>query len=183
MGRYRRFLLIALAFLAIIPAMANPVEAPEHEGANAIKAGFVHQFTRFIHWPPREPPQEPKPFVIGVMGDSAMLAELEIIEQQKRQADGAPIEVQAIHELEAVRQSSILFIGSDAADQLDTILSRFGKRPLLIIGDTPGLAQRGASINFYYQRGRLRFEMNPDALQKSGLKAEAQLYDVAKIIQ
>ncbi len=75
------------------------------------------------------------------------------------------------------------FIGGDAAGQIDRILRQVANRSVLVIGDTPGLARRGVAINFYLQRDRVRFEINPDALRRAGLAAEAQLFDVARIVE
>jgi len=173
-----------LLILVLLMAASTYADAPGAKGdVDAIKVGFVYNFTRFIRWPPTDPNTAPPAFVIVVVGDSAMLGQLAVLEQGNHRADGRPIRVEAVTDPAAIPACSMLFIGSDAAGQVDAILRQLANRAVLTIGDTPGLARRGVAINFYRQRERVRFEINPGALDRAGLTAEAQLFDVAKIVE
>ena len=173
-----------LLILVLLMAAPTSADAPSAKGdADAIKVGFVYNFTRFIRWPPTDPIAARPAFVIAVVGDPAMLGQLAVLEQGDHRADGRPIRVEAVTDPAAIPACSMLFIGSDAAGQIDGILRQLTNRAVLTIGDTPGLARRGVVINFYRQRERVRFEINPGALDRAGLTAEAQLFDVAKIVE
>ena len=173
-----------LIFLLLSMAVPVCAEAPAgHGDADAIKVGFIYHFTRFIRWPQADTLRARRAFVIAVIGDPAMGAQLEVLERGQRRVDDIPVRVEPVADPAAIPDCSILFIGGDAAGQIGRILHQVANRPVLVIGDTPGLARRGVAINFYRQRDRVRFEINPGALRRAGLAAEAQLFDVARIVE
>ena len=179
-------LTLLLSMLVLSTAAATAVVTSRPGDADAIKVGFIYNFSRFIRWP--QPTTgaangEPAgPFVIAVIGDSAMRAQLTLLEQPRYRVNSRPIRIQAVTNPAAIPNCAILFIGDAATAQIDAILRQLGHRPTLTIADHPGLAARGVAINFYRQRDRLRFEINPAALQRAGLSVEAQLFDVARIV-
>lgn len=54
-------------------------------------------------------------------------------------------------------------------------------RPVLTIGDTTGLLERGALINFYSDGERLRFEVHLNAAEAAGLKFSSRLLKLATV--
>ena len=76
-----------------------------------------------------------------------------------------------------------------AEDQIAAILRRTAGKPTLLIGDTPGDAERGLAIELYRKPDifrkteRLRLRINPEAVKDRGLKVSAQLYDVAEVVR
>lgn len=170
-------LLLALALVAT-PAIATEDRVPE------LKTAYLFNFTRFIEWPEASLGED---FVIAVVGDPAMAAALRTLEARGKTAQGRPIRVRT--GAAAVADAHILFIGAAAVPGLGRLLRASDGRPVLLVGDSPGLARRGVAINFFLQRDvlgegrRLRFEMNPAALRGRGLTVSAQLYDVAEIVR
>ncbi len=173
-------LLIALAPLTT--SGETPVES--------LKVAYLYHFTRFIDWP--DPPPGDS-FVIAVIGDDALGEALRTLEREQRRAEERPIGIRVIESrVTASRQRfedcQILFIGAAAQGQLDRILAAVASRPVLLVGDSPGLARRGVAINFFLKPDilgegeRLRFEMNPAALAGRGLKVSSQLYEVARVL-
>lgn len=150
-----------------------------------LKVAYIYNFTRYIEWPAR-PAGEP--FVIAVMGDAVMASALRRLEAQAKQAAGGPIRVSTTSVPDAIRDCQILFVGAGAGTQLGQVLAAARGKPILLVGDTPGFAQRGVAINFFLKRDvlgkgqRLRFEINPAALRGRGLKVSAELYDVAEVL-
>ena len=176
--------LIVLLLWMVIPAGAPAAPGDSSEGdVVAIEVGFIYNFTRFIRWPSSDVPPGRRAFVIAVVGAPSMVSHLSVLERGSHRVDDLPVRVEAVADPGVVPDCSILFVGADAVGQLDHILRQVAGRPVLVIGDTPGLARRGVAINFYLQRGRVRFEINPGALRRAGLTAEAQLFDVARIVE
>jgi hypothetical protein len=54
---------------------------------------------------------------------------------------------------------------------------------VLTISEVPGFASRGGMVNFYLDRGQVRFEANPERTRKAGLKLNSQLLSVAKVVR
>jgi len=151
-----------------------------------LKVAYIYNFTGFIEWP--EAPAE-RPFVIGVIGDPAMEAQLRVLERDGKQVGGRRIEVRGYASPDAIGSCEMLFIGASAADWLDAIVRRTAGKLMLLIGDSPGYASRGVAIelfrkpDIFRKTERLRFRINPQVLKDRGLKVSAQLYDVAEIVQ
>ena len=152
----------------------------------ALKVAFIYNFTRFIQWP-----QAPagRPFVIGVIGDPVMEGQLRVLEREAKRVEGRPIEIRAYARPDAIAPSEILFVGAQARGQLEAILRRTAGRPTLLVGDSPGDAERGLAIelfrkpDIFRKTERLRLRINPAALKDRGLKVSAQLYDVAEVVR
>jgi hypothetical protein len=55
--------------------------------------------------------------------------------------------------------------------------------PVLTVSDARGFAQAGGMIELYEDNGRMRFAINIDTLQKSGVKLSSRLLDLARIVK
>ena len=77
---------------------------------------------------------------------------------------------------------SILFVSSSERNNLDEILNKVKASPILLIGDTPGYAEKGVGINFYKKGTQIGFKINKKAITKSGLKISSELLKLAIII-
>lgn len=174
-------LLILLLGTLLTPAAGA---AEVNEQLAELQAAYIYNFTRFIQWPEVPPGQ---PFIIGVIGDAAMERQLGALERDGRAVAGRRIQVRGHASPDGVEASDILFLGSAATDRLDAVLERTAGKPILLIGDTPGLVGRGVAIELFRKRDifrkteRLRFRIDPKALQGRGLLVSAQLYDVAEV--
>jgi hypothetical protein len=63
-----------------------------------------------------------------------------------------------------------------------SILAGLKDASVLTVGETEGFAARGGIINFYIEGNRVRFEINPDAAHRSGLKISSQLLQLGKLV-
>lgn len=174
-------LLILLLGTLRIPA-AGAAEADEQLAE--LKVAYIYNFTRFVQWP-EVPPG--RPFIIGVIGDPVVEEALKVLERDGKRVSGRHIQVRGHASPDGVEASDILFLGGAATDRLETVLRRTAGKPILLISDTPGLVGRGVAIELFRKRDifrkteRLRFRIDPKALQGRGLLVSAQLYDVAEV--
>lgn len=80
-------------------------------------------------------------------------------------------------------QCNLVFIGASEQGDLERILDVAQKRGILTIGDTPGFAHKGVMINFYLDdNGRVRFEINPEAASRAGLRISSKLVRLGKMV-
>jgi hypothetical protein len=54
---------------------------------------------------------------------------------------------------------------------------------ILTVSECDGFAQKGGVINFYPDGTRVRFEINPEAARRAGLKISSQLMSLGKIVK
>jgi hypothetical protein len=72
--------------------------------------------------------------------------------------------------------------------RLASILARTEGAPILLVGDTPGLARRGVALNFFLQPDilgdgeQLRFEISASALEEGSLGVLSDLFEVGEVV-
>ena len=54
---------------------------------------------------------------------------------------------------------------------------------MLTVSEDPGFIQHGGIINLTRDGGKIRFEINPDAAEKNGLKLGSELLSVGKVVR
>lgn len=151
-----------------------------------LKAAYLYNLTRFVQWPDAA---GDRPFVIGVVGDGALEAQLRVLEREHKRAGGRPIRVRGYPNIDAIEPSELLFVGSAAAPWLPAIVRRSAGAPTLLVGDLAGGAGRGLAIELYRKPDlfrdseRLRLRIDRRALAGRGLKVSARLYDVAEVVE
>jgi len=69
------------------------------------------------------------------------------------------------------------------ADRLAAALKQTKGTPVLIVTEKEGLAQKGATINFYIEENNVKFEINLDAVKAADLQISSKVLRVGKIIQ
>ena len=146
----------------------------------AVKAAFLFNFAKFVDWPALPPGA---PIAACVVGDDPIAAALvetvrgqdinghafEVLAATGQQRSGASA-ICCSSAVRAIRQS---------ADGLDAVRSL----PVLTVSDGKGFAQSSGIIEFYLDAGRMRFAINVDAAERSGLRLSSRLLGLAKIIR
>ena len=146
-----------------------------------LKAEFIERFTRFVEWP--TPPLQnghTPPFVIGIIGRDPFEGFLSKM-AKGRKIKGREVELRAVSD-DNIDGCDILFISSSEERHLGEIVGKTSSRPVLTIGDTPGYAEKGVLINFYTTNEQIRFEINPRAADKTGLKLSSKLFGLARVV-
>ena len=81
-------------------------------------------------------------------------------------------------QLEKVSQGDfyhILFVPADQNQNFTNIKNALNNEPCLLVTESEGMAKNGSMINFKDVNGKLRFEVNTNKLEKSGLKMSQEL--------
>jgi len=75
---------------------------------------------------------------------------------------------------------SYYFAGKNVQEQHITHVKSINKK-VMLIGDTSAFIEQGGHINFIVIAGKLRFEINPDALNQSGINISSKVIRLGKI--
>ena len=139
---------------------------------------FMYNFTKYIQWPATAQTGD---FVIGVMGNSPIISELEkmtanrLVGQQK-------IVVKKFNKIAEIVNCQMLFIpGADDLD-FEAALAKLHGKSILVLTDKDGLGRKGSGINFVLVDGKWKFELNRDAMQNAGLKISQELTRLAILL-
>ena len=156
-------------------------EPLEQFGEYQVKAAFLYNFGKFIEWPPRSFQDDKAPLILGILGKDPFGDSLDSFKGKK--IGSREFLVKVFPKLETLEKCHILFIGASEKDQLSKVLKTIGGWNVLTVGDIPGFCQAGGILNFAIEEKKVRFEINPQAAQRHGLKVSSQLVKLAKIIQ
>ena len=162
--------------------LASPPKAvtPEYQ----VKAAFLHKFTTLTTWPKEAFPAEDKkaPVIVEVVGTDPFAGQLGKTFKGKKW-DDRPFVVRHSLQVPAEITAHVVFVGGLSDKDRKLLLERSHGRPVLLVGETPGLAAVGAVVNMYLEKGKVRFEINPDVAMASQLKISSQLLKLAKIVR
>ncbi len=141
------------------------------------KSLFIYNFTKHIGWPANDKSGD---FVIGVVADNQIYNTLQEITQGKM-AGSQKIVVKYFKEPEEINSCHILFVAARVSgeNKFNEILSRTQGTSTLIVTERSGLAEKGSTINFVIQEGKMKFELNNSKASESNLVVSNYLKSVA----
>jgi hypothetical protein len=143
-----------------------------------LRAAFVLNFVRFITWP-GEHPDHTAPLVIGVWADPGLAGVLTRVVNGQT-VRGRRLAVRIIKELRQAGEVNILYVASAGQKQLGRWLAENAGAAILTISDNRDFCKLGGMIALYSEGRRMRFEINPESLQRSGLRASSKLLALSK---
>lgn len=154
-------------------------EAPSRE--YQVKAAFLYNFTQFVEWPGSSFASGDAPLVIGVAGPSDPFEGALEQAMAGKTAGHRPIVVKHFESPAQLEPCHLLFVPHSREDWLPKASQAQGGRPCLTVGETDDLMEKGGTIAFFTEDGKLRFEVNEEAVEKAGLKVSSKLLKLAKI--
>jgi YfiR/HmsC-like len=155
--------------------------------ARKVEAAYLYNFAKFVHWPEVAFSSEDSSLVIGVLGRDPFGEILDDTVEGRRIGTRA-IEVRRfewtnLDDRNELRKCHILFVSTSERHRLDEILQVVADAPMLVVGETEGHAAAGGTIGFVLENGRIVFEINESAAERSGLKLSAKLLKLARLVE
>jgi len=147
-----------------------------------VKAAFLLHFIRYTTWPKASFADDSSPIVVTVVGKDPFGEVLESTFRDE-EAHGRKIRVARSQAVPAELGGHVVFCAELSKVQREEVLAKCAKRPLLVVGETRDFALEGASINFYLQDKKTRFEINPDAVAAAGLELSPAVLKLARIVR
>ena len=179
MKRWRDHPLGLLAALALTLA-ATPVQ-PAELSEYAVKAAILYKLSKFVDWPERAFAGAGAPFGICVLGDNPFGDALDALSGQK--LGDRPVAIRYLPgRSTAAEGCQLLFVSASEHYRLRGVLRAVGRPLLLTVGDREGFAEGGGMINLITVGKNIRFEINRAAVERAGLKIQAQLLRLATIV-
>jgi hypothetical protein len=169
----------ACAPLAILLLMATAAPAQDVTEP-ALKAAFIYNFAKFTEWP-ADAIGAAEPWVLCVIGDAAIASELTRAVTGRTMA-GHSIGVSSAAPAGPARGGChVLYVSGMTASQAETIVAALQDAPVLTISDVAGFIQLGGIAQFYFEQGRLRFNVHVEAARRARLQISSRLLTLAVI--
>lgn len=169
-------LLRVLALLPLLAVMlAAPAAAQASFTADEVIAAFLVRFPQFIEWPEsalsgREDLEiciaEPDPFGLG-------LDEM----AQGEQVQGRRLTTRRVSSPRMLDRCHVLYVSS-VAGRASALLEAVSELPVLTVGESSDFLDRGGIIHLLVGPN-VRFQVNPEAAARAGLRLSSQLLALA----
>lgn len=147
---------------------------PEYQ----LKAAFVYNFASFTEWPS----------TVGgalnlcIYGHDPFGSEIDGL--NGKVIGSRTLTVTRKNQPEALKACHIVFISAPDIQQLPILLTAVQSLPVLVLADSPGVAQQGVTLNMKMAQGRVTFEANLGAARTSGLILSSRMLRLAsEVIQ
>ena len=178
-GRWRGVAGIALAATLMSP----PAFAAGH-GTDAaqdvpLKAAFIYNFAKFAEWPGLA---ANAPIIVCIVGDDEIAATL-VNTVRDQSISGHKLEVWRPQDSGTWKTCHLLFLSDAETRRSRGGLGGIKALPVLTVSDAKGFSQAGGIIELYVEAGRMRFAINTDAAERSGLHLSSRLLGLAKVIR
>ncbi len=133
--------------------------------ANAVKAMFIYNFTKYFNWTEKNTNNE---FVIAVYGNSNVTNFLHEIAKRK-EVNGKTIVIRVIKTEQEAIGSNMIFVSEQSSGMLHALSINQKLKSVLLISEESGSIKQGAHINLININGKMRFEINETLLKQNGI--------------
>ncbi len=147
-----------------------------------VKYVFLYSFGLLVNWPDSTFQETGGDFRIGVLGDKPYGQILDQIAQKKR-LRGRRIVIQRFQSFSEYRPCHVLYVTETvSAEECTSVVTSLRSSSVLIVGETPGFAADGGTMNFYIDGQSVKFELNLTASKRQQLLVNARLSKIAKVV-
>jgi len=151
------------------------------QSEDQVMAAFLLNFARYVEWPKDAFDGGDSPVTICMMSSKAFS---EVVSQtiSGKTVDDRPVEIDRKADLTQTDGCHIVFIGRDFDKAPGATAAALASSSVFSVADKEGFASAGGIANFYRADNKIRFEINPNAAKKAGLKISSRLLRLAKVV-
>ena len=143
-----------------------------------VRAVYLFNFARFVEWPASAFADTGAPIRICIAGDDPLGTALDRAVVNERVQERR-IQAVRLGGSGSARGCHILYVPPSEQRRAPAIIGSLGGQPTLTVGEGAQFLSRGGMIGFRRVENRVRFDVNLDAAQKTGLRVSARLLSVA----
>jgi hypothetical protein len=175
------YLLFALS-VGMTPLTAQEGGAEAISREHRVKAAYLYQFGRYVEWPASAFASAESPFVIGVLAEDPIAFEMSQILQDKK-TQNRPIEIRRFAASAENIACHMLFLSGAVPSGVQAeVLRRVSGKPILLVGDAYGFAERGGVIGFVVEDDRIRLNISKKTAERQGLIISSKLLRVTRVV-
>src|SRR5262245_48526352 len=179
-GRYLPAWVLACILGVALGAADLAAQAAPAPDLNQAKANMLWNIAKFVEWPAL-PDDKTQPLVFTILGEDDLAAELAGL-LSSRTVNGRPVFVRFARRAQDARGSQILYLAASESEQMGSVLAAVDSSAVLTVSDAPSFAAHGGMVGFAMDGTRVRFEVNLNRAEKSGLKLSAKVLSLARLV-
>jgi hypothetical protein len=173
-----RSLFIRSVILILLPLLSIQAQRIRVNPDTRMKAVFIINFTKYISWTTLD---TVKNFRIGVYGLDDIMLPLKQLAKE-RASEGQEIDVHRVETVEEIEACDILFVPVDQTESFHELRPHIPPQNILLVGESLGFATSDGAINFIRRDGKIKLEINRQALNAANLKASSHLLKLAILV-
>lgn len=117
-------------------------------------------------------------FVIGIVGETPVTNELKTLAKRN-----SKVEIRNFTELATISECNMVFIPEASNSVFFQAQNTIGDDPILLVVDKKQLVARGAEMGFYVEDNKLKFVVNKQAIEDTGVRISHTLMERAKKVE
>jgi len=169
-----------IAFLVLFTTTSGSAQS-KRDLAYKLQAVYLLNFLEFTEWPDSVFENGQSPIVVGVLGTDPFAQVFEEVVRNETIAD-RPINVERFESAAGMTRCHAIFICLSERENYSSHLNRLKGLPTLTVSEIDGFTYLGGCVSFYVEEGKLRFEINMQALKESGINMSSKLLRFARIV-
>jgi hypothetical protein len=171
-----------LAVLALT-TLFTPARKPDAQASEAeLKAAWMYNFSQHVEWPASAFKDERAPMIVAILGQHPLEEALAKIVRGKT-ALGRSIEIRRAALPAELKGAHLVFLPDAEKERLEAAVAALKGSPALLIAETEGSIRRGATLNFFMDESRVRFEASVDNASRAGLSISSKLLKFARLVK
>jgi hypothetical protein len=171
----KRYLFSAIVVI-FMGCLGNYANAQEFN--YKVNAMYIYYFTKYINWPGH---LYQGYLTIGVLGDSPLTDQLEIIVAGKKTGNDS-IAIKRI-EISEVKQCQIIVVSKSQSSTIRQVQQATRNLPILVVAEKRGLIKKGADISIYIDdedNFKTKIEINKENMSAKKLQVASELLGMAE---
>lgn len=158
--------------------LCMPIEIVATTKEEAVKAGFIYNFTKFVVWPSEASTNDD--FKLCIIGNDKFVGGLDALKGKLVAAKKIVVHHVAKDE---VNTCQMAFIASSKKINIKKTLKKLAELPILTVSDSPEFIRDGGMIGLIRDGRHVAFEVNVTAANAAGIYLSAQLLKLAKTVK
>lgn len=166
---------------AIAAALLLASTVAQADGAlTAVKAAFVFNFIKLVSWPDARVPAPSTPLRVCVLRGDTM--EDALRQALANKAVGThPLEITPVGTDEDYAACHVLYLGPQGSPRYSALMARAAGKGVLVVDEGPQFSWPDGMIRLFLEQNRVRFELNLESFERSGLVVDPRLVRLARI--
>jgi uncharacterized protein DUF4154 len=168
---------VALALACVSVGASAPAARAD---VNQAKANMLWNIAKFVEWPGIKTGAD-VPLIFTILGEDELAVQLAGVLSSKT-VNGHPVFVRFARRPQDAKGSQILYVAASELSRMTDVLAVVDTSAVLTVSDAPGFAAHGGMVGFSADGDRVRFEVNLNQAERTGLKLSAKLLALARLV-
>ncbi len=166
--------------LALLTLQVLALGQAQNASEDQVKAAYLVNFAKLAEWPRSALPDGSSPLLIGVSGgDQDFLDILRAIVNGKMIGTHALV-IRSISSEKDMQSCQMVFFRASEKRHAQAAIESLAQTGVLLVGEDESFLRLGGMINLVLEHGSVRFEVNPDALDRSQIHFSSKILTLAK---